>query len=97
MKKREKLNSFLTFLCGAFDGSIAAAVTCPFDVVKTHRQIQLGEQHSNTNRLNTSTTFIINDILRTKGYKALFAGIFFKSNWPLLELVLILNSFKQKV
>lgn len=80
MKKREKLNSFLTFLCGAFAGSIAAAVTCPFDVVKTHRQIQLGEQHSNTNRLNTSTTFIINDILRTKGYKALFAGIFFKSN-----------------
>lgn len=74
--KREKLNPFQTFLCGAFAGSVAAIITCPFDVVKTHRQIQLGEKNLNANRFNQSTLFIINDILRTKGYKALFSGKF---------------------
>lgn len=76
--KRNKLNSFFTFLCGAFAGSVAATITCPFDVVKTHRQIQLGQKNIYANRLNQNTMFIIKDILRTKGYKALFSGwIFF--------------------
>ena len=69
--KQEKLTSWQTFLCGAMAGSIAAAVTCPFDVVKTHRQIQLGEKQILANK---STLFIIKDILRTKGYRALFSG-----------------------
>lgn len=74
--KKEKLHPFETFVCGACAGSLAAAITCPFDVVKTHRQIQLGEKQINS--INTSTTFIIKDILKTKGFKALFSGeIFF--------------------
>lgn len=70
--QKDRLTSWQTFLCGATAGSIAAAITCPFDVVKTHRQIQLGEKQIHFT--NKSTLFIINDIIRKKGYKALFSG-----------------------
>jgi len=32
----------LSFVAGSLSGSIAALVTCPFDVVKTHEQIEFG-------------------------------------------------------
>ncbi|KAK9758918.1 Mitochondrial carrier protein [Popillia japonica] len=37
-------NFSYSFLAGFISGSIAATVTVPFDVVKTHQQIELGEQ-----------------------------------------------------
>lgn len=72
---KRSLDNFSTFSCGAMAGSIAAIVTCPFDVVKTHRQIQLGETNLNKNAVFTKN--IIKEIYRTKGVQGLFAGIFF--------------------
>lgn len=70
-QKKKSLDNLTTFMCGASAGAMAALITCPFDVVKTHRQIQLG-QTQNQNAI--LTTNIIRDIYRTKGINGLFAG-----------------------
>jgi solute carrier family 25, member 39/40 len=74
LKKQNKntLDSISTFSCGAAAGSIAAAMTCPLDVVKTYRQIQLGE--SDSAKKSRKTINIMKEINRVKGFKALFAG-----------------------
>ncbi|MFH4980141.1 hypothetical protein AB6A40_006850 [Gnathostoma spinigerum] len=41
--KKAETNFFISFGCGAIAGTIAATVTTPFDVVKTQRQITLGQ------------------------------------------------------
>uniref|UniRef100_A0A915C1P4 Leucine--tRNA ligase n=1 Tax=Parascaris univalens TaxID=6257 RepID=A0A915C1P4_PARUN len=41
--KRTETSFMISFFCGAVSGSLAAFVTTPFDVVKTHRQITFGE------------------------------------------------------
>jgi solute carrier family 25 protein 39/40 len=75
LKKQNKsnLDKTTTFICGAISGSIAATITCPLDVVKTYRQIQLGEL--NTNNSPRKTIDVIKDIYRMKGFKALFTGL----------------------
>lgn len=40
---QRETNFLISFVCGAMAGSLAAFVTTPFDVVKTHRQITLGK------------------------------------------------------
>lgn len=72
-QNNQPLNSLSTFFCGASAGSLAALVTCPLDVVKTYRQIQLGEK--DVNKKSQQTFQIIKHIRRTKGFKGLFAGI----------------------
>ena len=69
---KEHLSSWLTFVCGASAGSLAAAITCPLDVVKTYRQIKLGEIELNKN--SAKTLNIIKEIYRIKGVPGLFAG-----------------------
>lgn len=72
MRKRTHLTNTETFVCGATAGSVAALVTCPLDVVKTYRQIQLGEREVEKSRRRTF--HIIKEIRRTKGIQGLFAG-----------------------
>ncbi len=72
-QKKDSLDSITTFGCGAFAGSIAATLTCPFDVVKTHRQIQLGEIQV-LNKKATQTSNIMRNIYMQKGASGLFAG-----------------------
>ena len=67
------LNSYETFLCGATSGAVAAFITCPLDVVKTHRQVQLGEKDI-VNKASNKTINIIKEIYRIKGVSGLFAG-----------------------
>lgn len=61
-----------SFLAGAVSGTVAAVITLPFDVIKTHRQIDLGNK---TNGQTTSTGRLMFNLYRHNGVSALFAGL----------------------
>uniref|UniRef100_A0A1A8SBX4 Mitochondrial glutathione transporter SLC25A39 n=1 Tax=Nothobranchius rachovii TaxID=451742 RepID=A0A1A8SBX4_9TELE len=69
-------NFSISFSAGAVSGAIAAVLTLPFDVVKTRRQIQLGEMDALAVSLKktTSTWHIMKNIWAELGYRGLFAG-----------------------
>ncbi|XP_034945100.1 solute carrier family 25 member 40-like [Chelonus insularis] len=62
---------------GATAGSIAAFITIPFDVVKTHRQIEMGEReiYSDKPGRSSDTISIIKRIYRQSGVQGLFTGL----------------------
>ncbi|KAH8312473.1 hypothetical protein KR044_010966, partial [Drosophila immigrans] len=69
----------LSFLAGVVAGSVAALVTCPFDVVKTHEQIEFAERviftDSPSKELNKQSTFSrMSSIYHVHGLRGLFAG-----------------------
>ena len=69
-----------SLIAGAMAGSVAAVITLPFDVAKTHRQIELGErdlidQSKRGNFKNSSTQQILRKIYRQSGVKGLFSGV----------------------
>ncbi|NXN74661.1 S2540 protein, partial [Himantopus himantopus] len=69
---------FIAFTSGAASGSIAAVITLPFDVVKTHRQTELWESETLKSKLLrdcTSTWAIMRKIVAKNGITGLFAGI----------------------
>lgn len=65
----------ISFLSGALSGSFAAIVTLPFDVVKTRRQVELGElQAKNLSCQGSSTFSCMSRIVAEHGISGLFAG-----------------------
>lgn len=74
-----------SFIGGAIAGTIAALITCPFDVIKTHQQIEFGEKFlysTNGNGANgrrkkpmSSTHQTIRNILNTSGFRGFYAGL----------------------
>ncbi|XP_067638992.1 solute carrier family 25 protein Shawn-like [Eurosta solidaginis] len=69
-----------SFMAGAISGSLAATITTPFDVVKTHEQIEFGEKVLFTDKpvSNVSTLNIrkrLWTIYRLSGIRGLFAGL----------------------
>lgn len=60
---------------------MAALVTTPFDIVKTLRQIDVAENEimKSPPTRSQSTKTILNQLLTSKGYRALFTGEFFFS------------------
>ncbi|CAL1675953.1 unnamed protein product [Lasius platythorax] len=62
---------------GAVAGSIAAVFTIPFDVVKTHRQIEMGEKeiYSDKPIRSSNTWSIIQRIYHQNGLRGLFTGL----------------------
>ncbi|XP_061397724.1 probable mitochondrial glutathione transporter SLC25A40 [Musca vetustissima] len=69
-----------SFIAGAISGSIAATITTPFDVVKTHEQIEFGEKvifaDKPVKQLPTaSLTKRLATIYATNGVSGLFAGL----------------------
>ncbi|XP_072548375.1 mitochondrial glutathione transporter SLC25A40 [Salminus brasiliensis] len=66
----------ITFIAGAVSGSIASVVTLPFDVVKTRRQVELGElQAKNLSPQASSLTYdVMKRIVGENGFRGLFAG-----------------------
>ncbi|KAM4689224.1 mitochondrial glutathione transporter SLC25A40 [Discoglossus pictus] len=67
----------MSFTAGAVSGSIAAVATLPFDVVKTRRQIEVGELEvfHNTQKRSASTWTVMNTIVAENGFRGLFAGL----------------------
>ncbi|NXQ85910.1 S2540 protein, partial [Nyctibius grandis] len=68
---------FIAFTSGAASGSIAAVITLPFDVVKTHRQTELWESETLKipRRDCTSTWTVMRKIVTKNGITGLFAGM----------------------
>lgn len=63
-----------------FFQQIAAFVTTPFDVVKTHKQIEFGEKvlyatNPEKSLHQTSTIELLKRIYKTNGIKGIFAGV----------------------
>ncbi|XP_058504424.1 probable mitochondrial glutathione transporter SLC25A40 [Solea solea] len=68
----------IAFISGAVSGSIASIVTLPFDVVKTRRQVELGElQAKNLScKVSSSTFSLMRRIVTQEGFSRLLAGFF---------------------
>lgn len=71
-EKRGRSGPSVAFICGATSGTVAALLTSPFDVLKTRGQALVmstpGQQRMNALPL-------IQQIVRTEGVSALFAGL----------------------
>ncbi|NXL79613.1 S2539 protein, partial [Leptocoma aspasia] len=69
-------NFMVSFTSGAISGTVAAVLTLPFDVVKTQRQIELGdsEVHPVTSSKPSSTWLLMQRIRAESGTRGLFAG-----------------------
>ncbi|XP_062597989.1 probable mitochondrial glutathione transporter SLC25A40 [Saccostrea cucullata] len=70
-----KMTTVESFCCGAVSGGIAAILTLPFDVIKTHRQITIGERRIRGSQEVTSTLRLIIQLYQREGIHALFAGL----------------------
>ncbi|NWQ80752.1 S2539 protein, partial [Columbina picui] len=66
----------ISFASGAISGTVAAVLTLPFDVVKTQRQIELGdsEVHAVTASKPSSTWLLLRRIRAESGTRGLFTG-----------------------
>ncbi|NWR68502.1 S2540 protein, partial [Centropus unirufus] len=67
----------IAFTSGTVSGSIAAAITLPFDVVKTHMQTELWESKTikDPQRDGKSTWAVMRKVVAKNGITGLFAGM----------------------
>ena len=93
VQHKQSLDNLTTFMCGAMAGSIAACITCPLDVCTTYRQIQLGELDANMSGRHR-TVDIIREIYRTKGFRALFAGLTPRVSKVALSCAIMITTFE---
>lgn len=69
-----QLSFYHAFTFGAFSGLLAGIFTHPFDVIKTHKQIELGESLIFNRPYPKSTWASLYRLYSSGGPKALFAG-----------------------
>lgn len=64
------------FAAGSLSGIIAAVLTNPLDVVKTHMQVDLGKSGPNAKRLGAgSLASVVEKIVSKHGFSGLYAGL----------------------
>ncbi|VDP20088.1 unnamed protein product [Echinostoma caproni] len=68
------LNFYHAFLYGASAGLVAGVLTHPFDVIKTHRQVELGEAMFLGRKSPKSSWASLCRLYSSDGLQAIFAG-----------------------
>lgn len=69
-------SSFVPFISGGVSGSLAAVLTNPLDVVKTHMQVEIGQSTSNRAMLGAGSLFkVLGDVVSNHGYSGLYTGL----------------------
>lgn len=74
----ESSNSFpINFASGAVAGSVASTITLPFDVLKTLKQIDMGERDIMEVKAGRSqgNIAIAKELIREQGFRSLFSGL----------------------
>lgn len=69
-----------SFVAGAISGSVAATITTPFDVIKTHEQIEFGEkfifaENPAKSMPTKSVSERLSTIYRLNGVRGIFSGL----------------------
>jgi len=68
-------NRFLeSFVSGAFAGTVACSITLPMDVIKTARQIEMGDKDLMGGKPKSNLT-MVKEIVDRRGVRGLFAGL----------------------
>merc|ERR1739838_174228 len=63
------------FMTGMVSGSVSAILTLPFDVVKSNRQIQMGDMKHFNKSTRQAYEQIIRDIYTKRGFQGFFLGM----------------------
>ncbi|KAA0183407.1 Solute carrier family 25 member [Fasciolopsis buskii] len=72
--KLPDLNFYYAFMFGATAGLVAGVLTHPFDVIKTHRQVELGEAMILDEKCSRSSWASLRRLYSSAGIRAVFAG-----------------------
>jgi len=77
LKGVEEPSVEFSFMAGALSGSVAAFFTVPFDVVKTHQQIEIGEKviYNDKPAKPIGTFESMHKIYQSHGIRGLFSGL----------------------